>query len=332
MWTQVCKDFFKTYFYNNRTLSLFWIRRLSWINHSRFCPTRLPCRVRKPRLSMCRRRRRASRNHTERSLTGTTSWNHWHDELECLTILDGTLDFQLNESVISLQKGSTLIVLPGAIHRNLPKPEDTVFMRILANPALLTANEEIREKLVRPLLQNASREYFYIPAGSDDAPKVQRLLRELQASKDSKEPAAPFRTVALIHMLLYYLYRSFPPMLNALPQPSFSDRAVQKDMVHFIYEHYQEKITLADISAAGKVSRSKCCSLFKIYMGSSPIDFVNDYRLEVSRSLLQYTDTSVADIAFNCGFTSQSYFTKLFSRTFHMTPTEFRNSTKKISI
>lgn len=44
---------------------------------------------------------------------------HWHDELECLTILDGTLDFQLNESVISLQKGSTLIVLPGAIHRNL---------------------------------------------------------------------------------------------------------------------------------------------------------------------------------------------------------------------
>ena len=173
---------------------------------------------------------------------------HWHDELECLTILDGTLDFQLNESVISLQKGSTLIVLPGAIHRNLTKPEDTVFMRILANPALLTANEEIREKLVRPLLQNASREYFYIPAGSDDAPKVQRLLRELQASKDSKEPAAPFRTVALIHMLLYYLYRSFPPMLNALPQPSFSDRAVQKDMVHFIYEHYQEKITLADIS------------------------------------------------------------------------------------
>lgn len=143
---------------------------------------------------------------------------HWHDELECLTILDGTLDFQLNESVISLQKGSTLIVLPGAIHRNLTKPEDTVFMRILANPALLTANEEIREKLVRPLLQNASREYFYIPAGSDDAPKVQRLLRELQASKDSKEPAAPFRTVALIHMLLYYLYRSFPPMLNALPQ------------------------------------------------------------------------------------------------------------------
>lgn len=231
---------------------------------------------------------------------------HWHDELECLTILDGTLDFQLNESVISLQKGSTLIVLPGAIHRNLPKPEDTVFMRILANPALLTANEEIREKLARPLLQNASREYFYIPAGSDDAPKVQRLLRELQASKDSKEPAAPFRTVALIHMLLYYLY--------------------------FIYEHYQEKITLAEISAAGKVSRSKCCSLFKIYMGSSPIDFVNDYRLEVSRSLLQYTDTSVADIAFNCGFTSQSYFTKLFSRTFHMTPTEFRNSTKKISI
>lgn len=90
---------------------------------------------------------------------------HWHDELECLTILDGTLDFQLNESVISLQKGSTLIVLPGAIHRNLTKPEDTVFMRILANPALLTANEEIREKLVRPLLQNASREYFYIPAG-----------------------------------------------------------------------------------------------------------------------------------------------------------------------
>lgn len=74
------------------------------------------------------------------------------------------------------------------------------------------------------------------------------------------------------------------------------------------------------------MSRSKCCSIFKTYMDSSPIDYVNGYRLGVSRTLLEYQDTSIQDIAYACGFSSQSYFTKLFSRTFHMTPREFRAS------
>lgn len=178
-------------------------------------------------------------------------------------------------------------------------------MRILANPALLTANEEIREKLVRPLLQNASREYFYIPAGSDDAPKVQRLLRNCRLPRTARSRQRLSHGGSHPHASLLPL-PFIPSDAECAPAAFLLGPCCQKDMVHFIYEHYQEKITLADISAAGKVSRSKCCSLFKIYMGSSPIDFVNDYRLEVSRSLLQYTDTSVADIAFNCGFTSQA--------------------------
>ena len=61
-----------------------------------------------------------------------------------------------------------------------------------------------------------------------------------------------------------------------------ADLARQRAMVQFIYRHYAEKLTLADIAAAGGVCRSKCCALFARYAQQPPIEYLNRYRLEVS--------------------------------------------------
>nr|WP_302707926.1 AraC family transcriptional regulator [uncultured Dialister sp.] len=265
----------------------------------------------------------------ERDMKNTSTLTHWHEEAECLSLLSGSLDFQINERTVTLKPGDTLLLFPGVIHRNGRKARDTVLIRVLVNEDVMTADSEIQSAVIRPFLENRRSDFLYIPSSMEGAGKISSLMADIEKAGREKGPLGRLSVIARLHLLLYHLYLLFPPEEKGAPLPSPSDRAVMKDMAAYIRSHYGEKITLDEIAAAGKVSRSKCCSLFKIYMDSSPIDYVNEYRLSVSRTLLEYQDTAIADIAYACGFSSQSYFTKLFSRTYHMTPRDFRASCRK---
>ena len=81
---------------------------------------------------------------------------------------------------------------------------------------------------------------------------------------------------------------------------------------------------LEDIAKAGNVCRSKCCQLFNRYFHMTPMQFLNKYRLTVSRNLIISTPLPSAEIAASCGFPNQSYYIKIFTSYFGMTPAEFR--------
>ena len=116
---------------------------------------------------------------------------------------------------------------------------------------------------------------------------------------------------------------------EAAAKPKEPDLLVQRDMVSYIYSHYSESINLDEIAAAGKVCRNKCCQIFRRYLNQSPIDFLNHYRLEVSCPLLNNTKLSIAEICTACGFNHQSYYSKIFLRTYSCSPRDFRKRTEE---
>ena len=52
--------------------------------------------------------------------------------------------------------------------------------------------------------------------------------------------------------------------------------------------------------------------------------YLNTLRLEKAKTMLENENTSVNEIALSCGFADQSYFSKVFSSAYGITPTEFR--------
>ena len=98
-----------------------------------------------------------------------------------------------------------------------------------------------------------------------------------------------------------------------------------REMLGWIGENYREEITVDQIAAAGKMSRSRCTRLFRRYLQESPIEHVQKYRLERSAYLITNTDLQFSEIASRCGFNQQSYFNRLFSRHFSMTPKQMRS-------
>ena len=127
----------------------------------------------------------------------------------------------------------------------------------------------------------------------------------------------------LSHPLLLFLQHSqlyLSIIISSLTSLVFSPLPI----LSYIYSHYSEPISLDEIAAAGKVCRNKCCQIFRRYLCQSPIDFLNHYRLEVSCHLLNTTKMSIAEICTACGFNHQSYYSKIFLRTYHCTPRDFR--------
>ena len=141
---------------------------------------------------------------------------------------------------------------------------------------------------------------------------------------ETRPEGFPLECAGLVHILLARLYPLIHQLDVIMGTHMGPDVEAQRRMIAYIRKNYPEKITLADIAEAGLMSRSKCCQLFKKYVNRTPMDFLNTYRLEMSLRLLKETECPISDVSLSCGFTSQSYFTKLFTERYHMTPSGCR--------
>ena len=95
----------------------------------------------------------------------------------------------------------------------------------------------------------------------------------------------------------------------------------------FIERNFTKKCTLSDIAAHVHLSEIYFHTVFKSAIGKTPYEYVNSLRLEEAkrRLLTSYSEKSgFSDIAFDCGFSSQSYFNHAFKKSTGMTPGEYR--------
>ena len=66
--------------------------------------------------------------------------------------------------------------------------------------------------------------------------------------------------------------------------------------------------------------------LFKEYTDKTLISYINDLRIEKSRTLLLHTDSSVTEVALAVGFNNTSYFIKKFQQATGISPNKFRRN------
>lgn len=92
----------------------------------------------------------------------------------------------------------------------------------------------------------------------------------------------------------------------------------------FILEHIHEKITVQQLAAAVHMSASHFSRVFKQQTGFSPYDYVLFVRLNKAKELLQKTEMTVASIAYETGFNSESNFISFFTESEGISPGKFR--------
>ena len=109
------------------------------------------------------------------------------------------------------------------------------------------------------------------------------------------------------------------------PPHPLDDRRLQR-VLQFVDENLQNSIALKDLAAIANLSPFYFARAFRSITGSSPQRYVRQRRLEKAKEFLVDGDTSLADIAFTCNFSSQSSFTRAFTRAFGIAPGKYREN------
>jgi AraC-like DNA-binding protein len=96
-------------------------------------------------------------------------------------------------------------------------------------------------------------------------------------------------------------------------------------VIDHIHRHCGDALDLAGLAALAGVSQSQLERRFRQLLGTSPGEYLLRVRINASRSLLETTDRTIADIALSAGFYDHSHFTRTFRRLMSCSPKQYRD-------
>ncbi|MBO5220244.1 MAG: helix-turn-helix domain-containing protein [Clostridia bacterium] len=140
-----------------------------------------------------------------------------------------------------------------------------------------------------------------------------------------QQNTSPHDLLRLKYLLLLFLNDLRP----LIPDAVSSKSTYINDVCLFITEHRREPLLLDDIAKRFFVGRTTLTGAFRREMGMSVGEFITTVRVNHAKALLQ-ENLTLADIAEQCGFSSVSYFIKVFIRHTGLSPTRYRAALEEL--
>ena len=99
---------------------------------------------------------------------------------------------------------------------------------------------------------------------------------------------------------------------------------VRENIERYIRKHYTSELSMQDVARAMNYSEAYFCKLFKQCFKVNFSAWLNEFRVEKAKELLQDSRLSIRDVSLACGYTDANYFARVFKRITGKTPTEYR--------
>ncbi len=248
--------------------------------------------------------------------------SHWHDDIEFIIILSGSMDYNVNGEILTLQEGEGIFVNSRQFHYGFSaEHQECIFICILLHPVLLCSTQYIEQKFVLPVTTNATIPYYKFSDNYTWEKQVLDYLLEIYECRDTD--IMELKAQSLFGNLWVELYTHLNQEKTISTIQSHHLNSLQK-MISFIQNHYKEKINLAMICKIGNVGKTTCSTIFMKYTNQTPIEYLTDYRLRKSIDLMASTDMTFSEISYEIGFSGASYFTETFRKRFGCSPGEYR--------
>jgi AraC-like DNA-binding protein len=165
-----------------------------------------------------------------------------------------------------------------------------------------------------------------------DLSHMESLLRELQRLTVHEPVAYEVTSSGLLTLILGELFASRSARAGSLALGEES-RSLSKPVrmaLDYFGRHYDIPVSLKHLAVdICKLSLSYFSRLFHREVGTSPIVYLNRYRVEQAKKFLADGNQSVAEIARSVGFRSLSYFTRTFVRIVGVSPLAYRKHPEK---
>jgi len=210
-----------------------------------------------------------------------------------------------------------------------PKPQSHRLTPVHASGVeLVCASVDLGSELKNPFITALPP---LIVVAKSEAPelfsRIEWLFQEADGNECGREAALELLMEYMLILLLRHVMDS--SQIATCILTSLGDERLAR-AITAIHEHPEKPWTLESLAQQATMSRSRFAQHFRESVGSTPLDYLTDWRLGVARSLLR-NGQSVASAARQVGYQDSAAFTRTFRRRSGQTPREWLTELKQSS-
>lgn len=253
---------------------------------------------------------------------------HTHDDFcELVIVLSGQADHILDGEFCRIKQGD-VFVISGKTEHGYKNPVNFHICNIMFRISFLNLSDmDISSsagfQALFVLEPHQSRNYEFqscLRLLSKDFDEVNRLIHKIHA--EYTEHKTGWKTLVKAEFLQLVVKLS-----RLCEYESFEESTGLVKLapaIAYIEQHYQEKLSVAELAEMSYYSERQFIRLFKAAFGCLPVQYITRLRINNARELLINTQLPVTEIAQRCGYSDSSYFSKLFQKECGASPRDFR--------
>lgn len=115
---------------------------------------------------------------------------------------------------------------------------------------------------------------------------------------------------------------------NKMPSTSLlrSELKIVRGLAKKIVKDPSKEYSLDMLALQSGLSQAKLQEGFKLLYTRTVTEYIRHVRLEAARDYIRTTDMNISQIVYTIGFSSRSYFSKIFKNKYGISPSEFQNN------
>lgn len=221
-------------------------------------------------------------------------------------IAEGGVEVEVEGTRRRLEKGELLLCRPGTKLRRSVDQQGFLKKRVI-------------------ILSGNMADYFCDFSGLAGSPFIKpddckRLEGIFDAIKEMAVAGSHY-LAADLNVLAFSLITEIARIVKSRKYPAPLTQAIR-----FIECHLEQRITLVRLSTECRVSINTLNRLFKQHLHVSPIHYLIDRRMEQAKHLIAMDSLSLKEIAHECGYDRESFFSRVFKQKYGVSPLAYRRS------
>lgn len=245
---------------------------------------------------------------------------HWHDAMEILFCLNGSVRIHVEHESIVLSRNQLIVFDAKEVHSIHSDSSLYMFLCIHVDKKQLSVycpDLELYHIKCRPLSLDDPKSTQYI--------HICQLAHDLTRTNIKNEITRAIRSDGTALLMLADLIQYFSVFfLPETASGSTQSNDNLREIISYVNEHYTEPLSLETVAGHVGFSREYFCRFFKQHMGITFLRYLNEVRISHAGHLLSNTDLSISEVMAQSGFTNQTLFNRLFKDIYGMTPRQAR--------
>lgn len=251
---------------------------------------------------------------------------HFHPECQLVYVVSGAGTRIIGGSIEQFEAGDLTFIGPNVPHvwySHAAQPETASEARSLA----LYINPEIVLHHLKPFTDTQSLTDFFRQSARGlclTGETREQLVQLLMAMPNQSDLPLITSFLQVLEVLKTGSeIRWLNPESLLISYAGNSQSRVSR-LMHFIQDHFRQPITLEETAAVAGLQLHSFCRFFKSLTQRTFSEFLNEIRIGFACQLLQQSDLSITQIAYESGNGNVSYFNRSFKKNRGLTPKEYR--------